>query len=550
MRLLRTATWLLLFVLAVVPVMAVADCPSVVENALEATDEICETTGRNQACYGNAQIDAQPQTGIEDFTFEDVGDRVPVTALQSLRLSPMEIETGEWGVAMMRLQASLPSSQREDITLLMFGDVQIENAVSTPQVTMDVTVSVDEYINVRRLPSTRAGVMGVLAPGQTVRALERLENSTWLRVEIPSSGVIGWLDSSLVTSDDDMETLAVSAPWVPRYRPMQAFYFQSGATDAACGEAPTSGLLIQTPEGVGHVNLLINEVNVRIGSTALFQASPGGELRVSTVEGSVEIEAMGGTSTVPAGSQASVQMDEHNEPAAPPSNPVPYNQQEWEELPLGSLGDQVGDIPDPLTDEEIEAVVAANAVANPNQAASADTQQTITADTSAPAPSTGGVSVVSVCAGEWAVINTTAFEIAYQWDAVGNGASGGGMVGPNGESGFSVNAQSVSIAYEGGSASASSNGEPCAGEAPVPTEEAVPPTIEPDPSPGVVPPTEEPLEPTAEPPTAVPPTVAPPTPEPPTEEPPTEEPSTPDVAGEPPPSPPTEEPSPEPPPEE
>lgn len=528
MRLLRTAIWLLLFVLVVVPVMAAADCPSIVENALEATDEICETTGRNQACYGNAQIDAQPQTGIEDFAFDDVGDRVPVTALQSLRLSPMEIESGEWGVAMMRLQASLPTSQREDITLLMFGDVQIENAVSTPQITMDVTVSVDEYINVRRLPSTRAGVMGVLAPGQTVRALERLENGAWLRVEIPSSGVIGWLDASLVTSEDDVDTLTVSAPWVPRYRPMQAFYFQSGATDAACGEAPTSGLLIQTPEGVGQVTLLINEVSVRIGSTALFQASPGGELRVSTVEGTVEIEAMGETSTIPAGSQASVEMDEHNEPAAPPSHAVPYNQQEWEDLPLGSLGEQVGEIPDPLTDEEIAVVVAADTLANPSQAEPVALFGTGTTDALPPTPSTGGVSVMSICAGEWAVINTTPFEVAYEWDAVGNGASGGGMVGPNGDSSFSASAQSVSITYGGGSASASSNGELCSGDAPRPTEEVIPPTIEPDPSPEVVPPTVEVpiIEPTVVPPTSVPPTVEPPTSEPPTAEPPTPEPPT------------------------
>src|SRR5262245_17695172 len=171
MRHLRSLSWLLLFALVVVPVMAAVDCPTVVENALQATDELCEATGRNQACYGNVRVDAQPQPGIHDFNFNEVGDRVEVAALQSLRLSPMEAETGDWGVAMMRLQASLPSSQHQDITLLMFGDVQIENAVQTPQVPMDVTVSVDEYINVRRLPSIRAGVMGVLAPGQTVRAL-------------------------------------------------------------------------------------------------------------------------------------------------------------------------------------------------------------------------------------------------------------------------------------------------------------------------------------------------------------------------------------------
>jgi hypothetical protein len=511
MRLLRTTIWLFLFALVVVPVIAAADCPTVVEHALQATNEICETTGRNQACYGNVHIDAQPQAGVEDFEFEDVGDRVPVTALQSLRLSPMEVESGEWGVAMMRLQASLPASQREDITLLMFGDVEIENAVQTPVVTMDVTVSVDEYINVRRLPTTQAGVMGVLAPGQTVRALERLQSGAWLRVEIPESAVIGWLDASLVTSEGDLATLAVSAPWVPRYRPMQAFYFQSGATDTACGEAPTSGLLIQTPEGVGQVTLLINEVNVRIGSTALFQASPGEELRVSTVEGEVIVEAMGITHSAPAGSEVSVPMDEHNEPAAPPRPPVPYNKAEWEALPVEALGEQVQEIPEPLTEAEIEAVIAADIEANPGLSAPTDTSDpAATTTTVSSTPATGGVSVESVCAGEWVVRNTTAFDVAYSWDAVGNGAGSGGVVPAGGESTFSARAESVSITYDGGSASASSNGEPCSGDAPAPT-------VEPTPEPPTV-------EPTSELPTEEPPTVEP-TSEPPSEEPPTEEPS-------------------------
>jgi hypothetical protein len=523
--------WLLLTTIIAVPVAAALDCPTVVATALQTTDELCEATGRNQACYGNVQVDAEPQPGVDSFKFDEAGDRVNVTEIQSLRLSPMAVASGEWGVAMMRLQASIPSSTPQDITLLMFGDVQVENAVQTPAVMLDVTVAVDEYINVRRLPSTRAGVMGVLAPGQTVRALERLENGSWVRIEVPDSGVIGWVDASLLSTQGDLSTLQVTQRWTPRYRPMQAFYFESGEDNPGCPEAPTSGMLIQTPQGVGEVTLLINEVSVRIGSTAYFQAQAGQEMRVSTVEGAVEVEAMGVTYTAAAGSEVSVQLDEHNRPAAPPSRPRPYNQTEWQSLPVEVLDEQVEVVPEPLTEEEIAEVVATDEVQNltPTEL---PTEVPPTTDTSA-AVVTGSLALESVCAGTWAVRNTTAADVGFQWTAVGNGASGGGVAPAGGEASFDASAEMVSISFDLGSgpesAGASSNGQPCAGTSPVATatEEAIQPTDE------VVPPTPEPppaQEPTAVPPTAEPPTeeppADPPTPDPP---PPTSEPPTPEA---------------------
>lgn len=550
MKHLRSIIWLILFALVVVPVVAAVDCPEVVSQALSATDELCEATGRNQACYGHVRLDAQPQQGADDFVFEQAGDRVDVAALQSLRLSPMEVETGAWGVALMRLQASLPTTGHSDITLLMFGDVQIENAVQTPPVELDVTVSVDEYINVRRGPTTRAGVVGVLAPGQTARALERLESGAWLRVELPRTGAIGWLDASLVTSAGDLTTLSVSEPWTPRYRPMQAFYFESGTNDPGCPEAPTSGMLIQTPEGVGEVTLLINEVNVRIGSTAFFQAQPGKTMRISTVEGAVEVEAMGVTHTAVAGSEISVPMDSHNEPSAPPSRPRPYDQAEWETLPVDSLAEEISDIPDPLSQAEIAAVVSSDAEATP----SGEPSESSPGEEASPTPeATGSLTVNSTCAGIWVVRNTTAYDVTFTWDAV-DGASGGGLVPAGGEIEFETASgiEAVSITFDVGggpqSAGASASSRSCGGDAPPatptdaepPTSEPAPPTNEPPP-----PPTDEPtLQPTDVPPTIaptdVPPTDVPPTVEPPTSEPPTNEPPPPPTNEPPPPDPPTE----------
>jgi hypothetical protein len=521
--------WMLLTIIVVVPVVAAPDCPAVVTTALATTDELCETTGRNQACYGNVRVEAEPQPGIENFDFDQAGDRVPVTALQSLRLSPMEVDSGAWGVAMMRLQASIPSSTPEDVTLLMFGDVKLENGVRTPQVTMDVTVSVDEYINVRRLPSTRASIMGALAPGATVQALERLEDSSWIRIQTPDMGIIGWVDASLMTSADDLTALSVTERWTPRYRPMQAFYFESGENNPNCPSAPTSGLLIQTPEGVGRVTLLINEVSIRIGSTAFVEARAGEEMRVSTVEGEVLVEAMGVIHTAIAGSEISVPLDDRNEPSAPPSKPRPYNQTEWESMPVEALEEDVVEIPAPLTNEVIEQVVQSEltAIAPPPDAPTA-APPTPGDEPPLPAPD-GSLSLESADDCTWVVNNSTINDVGYTWDAVGSDDSGGGVAPANGSDSFSVRAQTVSITFDVGDGpqSSAASSESCTAEVPA-TAPASPPATEPvevtdeatsaTESPTDVPPVDEtPVAPTSEPPaddpSAEPPPDDPPTPE-------------------------------------
>ncbi|MBL8163949.1 MAG: hypothetical protein JNJ61_18320 [Anaerolineae bacterium] len=125
---------LFLFCLLVVPGLAFvqgADCPQIVEAALDAADEFCADTGRNQACYGHIALTADLRGDVADITFEQPGDMVDVVSLDTLRLNPMDVETGEWGVALMKLQANLPNTlPGQNVTFLMFGDVEIRNAIS------------------------------------------------------------------------------------------------------------------------------------------------------------------------------------------------------------------------------------------------------------------------------------------------------------------------------------------------------------------------------------------------------------------------------------
>ncbi len=118
-----------LFCLAPAVALAQVDCPTIVDRALSAADQLCSSIGRNQACYGNIDISAQAQPDVQNFRFTTVGDIVNVGDVETMHLSPMNEETGAWGVAVLQLQANLPDTlPGQNVTFLLFGNVEITNA--------------------------------------------------------------------------------------------------------------------------------------------------------------------------------------------------------------------------------------------------------------------------------------------------------------------------------------------------------------------------------------------------------------------------------------
>jgi hypothetical protein len=113
--------------------------------------------------------------------------------------------------------------------------------------------------------------------------------------------------------------------------------------------------LIQTPEGVAEVSLLINEVDIQIGSTVYFQAQPGGDMTIRVVEGAAHASAAGITYKVIAGTETTIPMDENLNPAGPPSRPRPYDMAEVQALPMNSLERKV-QIHPPASPEELATI--------------------------------------------------------------------------------------------------------------------------------------------------------------------------------------------------
>ncbi len=133
--------------------------------------------------------------------------------------------------------------------------------------------------------------------------------------------------------------------------PMQAFYMRTGIGDAACAEAPNSGLLVQTPHGAGQISLSINDVQIQMGSTVYFQAQPGGAMTVRTVEGAARVRVGDDIETAIAGTEVIVPLDENWLPYAPPNDPESYEGADVIALPVDILERE---IEPPLPEAELE----------------------------------------------------------------------------------------------------------------------------------------------------------------------------------------------------
>ncbi len=130
-------TWIVLVVAPVIVYGQALDCPTIVKNALDATDDACSATGRNQACYGNISLTAEAAEDAPKFTFTEPGDLVEIAGVKNFLLSPLDTETETWGVALMKIQANLPETlPGQNVTLILFGDVEITNAATEEQTPM------------------------------------------------------------------------------------------------------------------------------------------------------------------------------------------------------------------------------------------------------------------------------------------------------------------------------------------------------------------------------------------------------------------------------
>jgi hypothetical protein len=434
----RSTRWLILLGLSfclTITLIAQTTCDTQARDVLSSVKLICNNSERDFVCYGNILVEAQPQAGSTALDFERPGDHVNVANVKSLQLSPLDFLQGTWGVAQLRLIPTTARRVEDDLVMLFFGDVTVQDQ-STPRDTFDFTVTSSYSINLRNFPSLDSTVIGLVEPDATLRALGRLEDGSWLRVQKQPGGTVGWINAEVLEVDNisQLNTLAVEGSSDPYYGPMQAIYFQSGEPDASDCGIPTNGLLIQTPEGVARVTVLINEVtfdfvNTRGGSTAFIQAQPNSNMNVSMLEGAAYIGAGGASTFLPPGAQLNVPMSANLTPNGAPSLPVPNK--------AGDAGSGLHVALDRVPVEVIWQTVSNVS----NSTTNVDTTTTSTTNTTATdghaAGNTTGTTIISGGGTTSQPVTDLPVTIGGSQPAGGGGSSGGGSTDPSGGGGSS-----------------------------------------------------------------------------------------------------------------
>lgn len=326
-------------------------CPILVNNALDLTEESCDGTSTNQACYGYIFIDSELRN--PDVPFSQSGDRVNVSDIASLQLSPLDTNTGQWGLLTMLVEPNIDSaaSVEDDVQLILYGDTTIENAYEFVQVTAL------SDLNVHQLPTTDSGILGELATGESIITNSRLDDDLWLRVrytDVNGNATLGWIQTERVNPAQAIDVLpalsfadALNPPddLAATYGPMQAIIFQSSDEANLCDEAPTNGMLIQTPEGVASVNIWLDEVVIQLDGTGVVTAQADGELSVGVISGSAQVTSENETRTIITGQAVDVTLGSDGLAESAPSPPRPLGADEVNALPVVLLDDDVT-IPD------------------------------------------------------------------------------------------------------------------------------------------------------------------------------------------------------------
>lgn len=108
-----------------------ASCQALIDRAIQASDSYCGDTASNTACYGNNTLQAElSSNGAEGFSQR--GDIIPVHELRRLSASPLNIDNGEWGIAVLHVIANLPRSlPGETVTMVVFGNATLDNQSGT-----------------------------------------------------------------------------------------------------------------------------------------------------------------------------------------------------------------------------------------------------------------------------------------------------------------------------------------------------------------------------------------------------------------------------------
>lgn len=249
-------------------------CTPVVTQMMENAAANCGALERNSVCYGAEAVEAVFVSDSAEL--REPSDRAALTAVTSLVTAPINVENQQYSAAILNVQANIPlTSENQAVTIIMLGDVKLENAVAPDEAVLpvepvEVVVTASQVVNLRAGATTSDQVVTVAAPRDILLADGQNAAGDWLRVMV-DDGELAWVSTSLVAAaiedQDELEALPVVAGGAGgSLTPVQEFYFSTGLSLSGCADAPDL-IVVQTPED-SQAELVINGLEVQLGSSA------------------------------------------------------------------------------------------------------------------------------------------------------------------------------------------------------------------------------------------------------------------------------------------
>ncbi|GAB4512842.1 MAG: hypothetical protein OHK0046_12950 [Anaerolineae bacterium] len=291
---LRRAALVLISLLLMVQIAQAqgVDCPAFVARALEQAAGNCDGLERNSACYGYNMLQTTFSVEVAPEFFTQPADRTELTPLQSIQTAPLNTSTGEWGVAIMNVQANVPTVlPGQAVTFILLGETTVENRVPAEVAAIPVepiVLTAQSETPVRALPDENGDVVGSVFAGMPIEVDAIDASGAWVRTLFADSDA--WVLRSAFAEAPEVDTLPIAS----NPSPMQAYYLRTGVGVPSCVQAPNV-VAVRGPEDIT-VNLNANGAELSIGSLLLQQQISPTEMRLTVREGAVTIE--GGARTI------------------------------------------------------------------------------------------------------------------------------------------------------------------------------------------------------------------------------------------------------------
>lgn len=258
-----------------------------VRRALSELGTSCANLGANSACYGYALVQATFSDGTAAGAFGTPGDRAELTALQSVTTSGLNLADSQWGVAVMNVQANVPSALDQSAVYTLLGDVSMTNEVapSAALVPADpVAVNTVSQADILNGPGADAYRRGTVGAGTALQADGVSPDGLWVRVMYESRAA--WVSRAALDAAPGLDGLPVITK--DSMTPMQAFTFATGGDAPPSLAVPPSVVIVQSPKDTP-VEIVANGAHIRVGSVIFLRTLPDGRMQIIVGDGAATI---------------------------------------------------------------------------------------------------------------------------------------------------------------------------------------------------------------------------------------------------------------------